>query len=48
MVEAASFDRGCGGCRLDIFVVVVGEEKERERERVVFYYIVHIILLGCM
>ena len=28
----------CGGCGW----------RERERERVVFYYIVHIILLGCM
>ena len=40
VVEAACFDRGCGGCQLDIFVmVVVGEEKEREK-----YFFISILL----
>ena len=46
VVEAASFDHGCGGCRLVIFVVV-GEEKMSvggKRERSIFYF----ILLGIL
>ena len=44
VVEEASFDCGFGGCQLVIFVVV-GEEREREREKSIFYYFIRWFIL---